>query len=99
MFGLSKREMEKKFRRSELIIMAWRSQEVSASLEIKQEGTVPESGGRRKKNTYADAQVPKNLPDKFYNEEGDIDLRRVTGAEAYKYMMSQGVKLPVFGRG
>jgi hypothetical protein len=98
MFGLSKREMEAKFRRSELIIMAWRSQEVSASLKMKTDGTDQPPVGKKRK-TYSDAQVPRNLPDKFYNKDGEVDLRQVTGAEAYKYMMSQGVKLPIFGRG
>ena len=95
MFGLPKREIEKKFVRSELVLLAWRSQEISASLErtTSSEGA-PATGAKRKKR-YTDAQVPENLPDNFYNEEGEIDLRRVTGEEAYKYMSSVGVKLPV----
>jgi hypothetical protein len=92
MFGLSKREMEKKFRRSELVTLAWRSQEVSVSFETKE-------GKPQKKRKYSNAQVPQNLPDHFYNEDGEIDLRQVTGPEAYKFMMMQGVKLPVIGRG
>jgi len=90
--------MEAKFRRSELIIMAWRSQEVSASLKMQTDGTTQPPAGRKKK-TYSDAQVPQGLPDKFYNKDGEIDLRQVTGPEAYQFMMSQGIKLPIFGRG
>ena len=95
MFGLSKRELEKKFRRSELVIMAWRSQEISASLDKPKEDKTTET---KKKRFYSDAQVPQGLPDRFYNEAGEIDLRNVTGEEAYKFMMSQGIKLPIFGR-
>jgi hypothetical protein len=95
MFGLSKREIEKKFRRSELSILAWRSQEVSASFD-KQTESPAISTGKRKKN-YA-GQVPEGLPDHFYNEDGEIDLRQVTGAEAYKFLMAQGMKLPIIGR-
>jgi hypothetical protein len=91
MFGLSKREIEKKFTRSELVILAWRSQEISASFE-RQSGTTPPTG---KRNFHLGAQVPEGLPDKFYNKDGEVDLRQVTGEEAYKYMSAIGVKLPI----
>jgi hypothetical protein len=93
MFGLSKRELEKKFVRSELVMLAWRSQEISASFESIRPQV--ETGDKTKKKRYLDAQVPEGLPDKFYNDDGEIDLRKVTGEEAYKYMSSIGVKLPI----
>lgn len=92
MFGLSKRELEKKFTRSELVLLAWRSQEISASLDSPS-SQPPESKTKRK--FYFDSQVPEGLPDKFFNEDGEVDLRKVTGEEAYKYMSSIGVKLPI----
>ncbi len=92
MFGLSKRELEKKFTRSELVLLAWRSQEMAASLDTPAK-TSPEAQSR--KRFYFDAQVPEGLPDKFFNEDGEVDLRQVTGEEAYKYMSSVGVKLPI----
>lgn len=97
MFALSKREMEKKFTRSELVILAWRSQEVSASFEKQTAQTKDASESMGKRKFVTDAQVPQNLPAKFYNKQGEIDLRQVTGAEAYKFMMALGIKLPVFG--
>ncbi len=61
MFGLSKRELEKKFTRSELLLLAWRSQEISASFAQQ----IPSSSGTRKK-FYTDASVPEGLPDHFW---------------------------------
>jgi hypothetical protein len=93
MFGLSKRELDAKFTKSELALLAWRSQEVSASME--------KSTGSRKgqRKNYSDAEVPEGLPDHFFDPEtGELDLRRVTGEEAYKYMAAIGIRLPVMGR-
>lgn len=95
MFGMSKRELEAKFTKSELVLLAWRSQEVSASME-KSTGGASTGQGRRK--SYSDAVVPEGLPDKFYNKEGEVDLRQVTGKEAYKYMSAIGIRLPIMGR-
>lgn len=94
MFGLSKRELEKKFTRSELVLLAWRSQEMSASLERQTESPKGAQSAQPKR-VYLDAQVPQGLPDHFYNKDGEIDLRQVSGEEAYKYMSSVGIKLPI----
>jgi hypothetical protein len=94
MFGLSKREIDRRFTRSEMVLLAWRSQEVSASLEKSTEdmGVETQRKGRRR---FVDAKVPEGLPDKFFNEQGEVDLRQVSGEEAYKYMSSIGIKLPI----
>jgi hypothetical protein len=89
MFGLSKRELEEKFRRSEIAILAWRSQELSYKLSHSTGST----SGKKRKTGY-DTQV-EGLPDKFFNEEGEVDLRQVTGEEAYKYLSSIGMRLPI----
>lgn len=34
-------------------------------------------------------QVP-GLPDRFFNQEGDLDLRQVSGDEAVKYVRALG---------
>lgn len=94
MFGLSKREIEKKFTRSELILLAWRSQEISA--QFAKDTEMPPPSGKKRKH-YDNAQVPEGLPDHFYNEEGEVDLRQVTGKEAYQYLSRMGLKLPIMG--
>lgn len=53
--------------------------------------------GKKHRKEYS-GQVPSNLPDKFYNEYGEIDLRQVTGAEAMKYFSLLGIKLPIIHR-
>jgi hypothetical protein len=87
MFGLSKRELEEKFTRSEMVLLAWRSQEVSAKLE---QTTAGMNSGKN-----FNSNAPQGLPKHFYNEEGEVDLRQVTGAEAYRYFSSRGVRLPI----
>lgn len=53
---------------------------------------------RGRKREY-DGVVPEGLPDKFYDPiTGEIDLRRVTGREAYKYFAAIGIRLPIMGR-
>lgn len=98
MFGMSKREIDKKFTRSEMAILGWRSQEISASLQKQSDGVTTSNTdtqvGRKSRRRQQDG-VPENLPDHFYNENGEVDLRQVTGAEAYKYFQKQGIRLPL----
>ena len=52
--------------------------------------------GRKKQYS---GNVPQGLPSNFYDPKtGEIDLRRVTGAEAQKYFASLGIPLPVINR-
>ena len=95
LFGLSKREIERKFTRSEIALLAWRSQEIAVALE-KSAGMGGDAPQRRK---AVNAQVPDGLPDRFFNEKGEVDLSKVTGEDAWQYMSAQGIKLPVFGGG
>jgi len=46
---------------------------------------------------YDDPSID-NLPDRFFNEEGEFDLSKVTGPEAVKYMNMQSRQhnLPLF---
>lgn len=38
--------------------------------------------------------IPEGVPDKFFDESGQIDLRNVTGDEALKYFSSMGINIP-----
>lgn len=95
MFGLSKRELESKFTRSELVLLAWRSQEQSAMLDA---SLKKNKGGSRTPSGSYEEGVPEGLPPHFYNERGEVDLRKVTGKEAYRYFSSLGIKLPIMTR-
>jgi hypothetical protein len=95
MFGMSKRELDAKFTKSELFILAWRSQEQSWKLEEsmhKNGNQSPAKGHHHVEGT------PAGLPDKFFNKEGEVDLRQVTGREAYKYFSAMGLKFPIMTR-
>lgn len=38
-----------------------------------------------------------NLPDRFFNEEGEVDLSKVTGRDAVQYLAAVGIHLPISG--
>lgn len=49
-------------------------------------------------NHEPDGHVPGNLPKRFYDKEGNVNLTQVTGDDALKYFAAQGIKLPIFPR-
>ena len=83
------REIEEKFTRSELVLMAWRSQEQHWNFKEKVhhgEGkfpTMPKAGKKRKE--YLDGIGPERMPDEFFDEHGDFNLSKVTGEKARQY--------------
>jgi hypothetical protein len=101
MFGLSKRELEEKFKKSELVILAWRSQEMSHNLSEKTKDMGQGQGQRtsKGKRRVQDPSIPEGLPDKFFDENGEVNLSKVSGEEAWRYLSMQGIRLPVIGRG
>ncbi len=101
MFGLSKRELEAKFTKSEMIILAWRSQEMAYLLEVSTKETTGGSVGQTKHHVQG---TPEGLPDHFFRKDydpvagigaGELDLRQVTGDEAYKYFSAMKIHLPI----
>ena len=100
---MGKRELEEKFTKSELVILAWRSQETAATLEKmgkeSQDSFKEKTRPKPDRPWVPDAQMPSGLPDHFFNEDGEVDLRNVTGEEAYRYFSSIGVRLPIIDRG
>jgi hypothetical protein len=98
-FRLPLREIRKKFTKSEIILMGWRSQEQSQSLK-KRLGDKPKSKGRQAstdekyKRDYSEYIVPDELPDRFYDENGDINLSKVSAADARQFLEAQGLMFP-----
>lgn len=92
MFHMSKRELEEKFTVSELFFVAWRSSEIAFGMEKKFKAT---GLGDTKVKNFGGINVPQNLPEHFFNEQGELDLRRVTGREAYRYFQAIGIPLAV----
>jgi len=100
---MSMDEIEEKFTKSELIIMSWTSQEQAAGLEeetkrkrssIKSKTQLQELteelSGKEIENT-SPVRTQEGLPDNYYNEEGEVDLRKVSGKEAVRLLSAMGM--------
>lgn len=82
-FKMSMTEIYHKFTKSEIAIMSWTSQEQVINLEKKTQ---------TKPVQKEQSNIEGDLPEHFYNEQGEVDLRRVTGKEAVKFLAAQGIR-------
>ena len=90
-FHMPMAEIENKFTTSELSIVAWKASETAYHMRQKmKEHKTEETAGPRKNHP-----ILGNLPDRFFNEEGDLDMRLMTGEEAWNFLQRQGKRLPV----
>jgi len=100
-FKMSMDEIEEKFTKSELMIMSWTSQEQAAHLE---EETKRKKTSIKNKTQLQDLEEElsgkeittverqsSDLPDRYYNEEGEVDLRKVSGKEAVRLLSAMGM--------
>src|SRR5262245_51261165 len=114
-FHMPMREIQKRFTKSDLFLMAWRSTEISAQMHLRS-GYTPENRAWGREDGLNDGSTgwegslqmqreqqlivlgEKLAPiiDKMVNERGEIDLRRLTGPEALRYMSALGI--PIGGR-
>lgn len=96
------REIRRRFTKSDLALMAWRSAEVTSNMRdktvknIKLPSTMDGTG-------YGTENVDKDemlrgieerlggIVYKMCREDGEIDLRRLTGDEALTYMQALGI--------
>ena len=95
-FCLPLNEINDRFTWSEVVLMGWRSQEQSQ--QFKKKGVAkgweePVEAPKRRKQY--DGHVPDNLPDRFFDEEGAVNLSKVSLKDALKYMNLQGFKFPM----
>lgn len=88
-------EVEQRFTSSELAIVGWRSQETAYLMDKQMKkgqanaGPPVEAG-----ELMTDPSLPYGLPERFFNKDGELDLRQVTGAEALRFLRTQGVNVP-----
>ena len=101
MFCLPFGEIEERFTRSELIFLAWRSQEQHYQFKKKLKKSTRGSSTQEEsvdRPHYGPGDViPEGLPDEYFNEEGEVDLSKVTGAQARKYLEHIGMPFPPAG--
>lgn len=95
------REVRRRFTKSEMFIMAWRSTEQYHQM-MKRMKSPPKSLGDvgtngKKRNIPSNAYVPEGVPDKFFDKDGNLDCSLVTGDEAVQYLNAVGIKIPVMG--
>lgn len=101
------REIEDKFTLSELVMTAWRSQEIASQMgkdvDVKTSSSPTTSKNRvhdeidpetQKRKPGLTHDLIESLPDRFFNEEGDLDLRRVSSEDALKFFQAAG--MPIF---
>jgi hypothetical protein len=98
-FQMPLREIRDKFTWSEIVLMGWRSAEQSHQLKSKTPENLRRSNVRsgKPRKQYAHGEIPDNLPDRFFNEEGEVDLSKVTGRDAVRYLQAIGINVPVGG--
>lgn len=61
-----------------------------------QSGYVPSSGVRELEDSYelpAGVNNGATIPKKFFGEDGEIDLRQVTGQQAVRYLQALGLNI------
>lgn len=94
-FKIPLREIRRRFTKSEVVLMAWRSQEQHHAFKqrMKQDSKDVTSSGKKRKH-YSDAIGPERMPDKFFDEQGDFNLSKVTGEEARMYFERQ-LRIPM----
>jgi hypothetical protein len=101
MFHMPMKEIEKRFTRSDMTLIAWRSQETSAQMRKRMKDSAskapPKTITSGREHTYA--MIPEGLPENFYNEENEVDLSKVSSEEALTYFKSFGIYIPVIQPG
>jgi hypothetical protein len=104
-FRIPMRDIRKRFKKSELAVLAWRSSEMGYNMST----TRNKQHQRRDNDSYSDyTGVPPVHNDreiqaleerlgpvvhKMVNDKGEVDLGRLTGDEALLYMSALGIHI------
>lgn len=87
-------EIEERFTRSDLAVVGWRSQETSYKLDQQMKRGHAAAGPPADFKIPEGTTIPAGLPERFFNKDGELDLRQVTGADALKFLRAQGINVP-----
>lgn len=92
------REIRKKYTISDLVLMSWDSKQKSYNMRKRfHKGSDSEVG--TVKDVGEAWQLPEGvnnnvaIPKKFFNDEGELDLRLATGEEACAYLRKLGISI------
>lgn len=103
-------EVQRRFRKSELTLLAWRSQEQAQQIEWRMKRGMPqqpqmqlptmeeiESGFKQQKESRLQTMFAAQLPQELVNEDGEPDIRKMNSMQALSYMRACGFNIPPFG--
>jgi hypothetical protein len=104
-FRIPIREVRKRFKRSEIAILAWRSSEMGYNMSVtRNKPILDRSNGAQTDYTgpppvHSEQEI-RMLEErlgpvaiKMVNEQGEVDLRKLTGDEALHFMGSMGIHI------
>lgn len=103
-FKLPLKEIYARFTRSEVMLLGWRSAEMAHNMRAtppQQPAAVPQgayagvTSEQRRQLEVIEEQLGPTLIAKLENEEGQVDMRKLTGPEALRYMAAMGMPVPV----
>lgn len=94
-------ELHSRFRKSELVVMGWRSRETAWNMQKSMERNKArnERPGAPVRSMVAEHEVDAlekrmgGLATKAMTEDGDIDLGKLTGKEALQYFAALGMPM------
>lgn len=104
-FKMPYHQIERTYRKSELAILGWRSAEIGHSMSPKgrQSQTRHDNPEQKQDNgqfgwsdeTISDLErkLGPEISRKMVDDKGDVDLRRLTGAEAMHYLSCLGINM------
>lgn len=107
-FKLPMHKVKSIYTRSELVLMAFDSREKAYHMQLKYDDgknspsrgrlpmSSPSNGVRETIDSYELPEGVNNgiaIPKVFFNDEGEVDLRQVTGPQAVRYLRSLGVNI------
>jgi hypothetical protein len=107
--NMPSRDIRRRFTKSDIAIMAWRSAEVTANMHDKTfrphalPSTLEGQELGTMENVDQDAMLKRieerlgGIVYKFTDERGEIDLRKLTGDEAVTYLQAIGVPVIKMG--
>ena len=104
-FRIPMREIRRRFKRSEIAMLAWRSGEMAYNMSTtrnkshleRPNGAQTEYTGPPPVHSEQEIRMLEErlgpVAVKMVNEEGDVDLRKLTGDEALQFMSSMGIHI------
>lgn len=98
MFQMPYAEVAKKFRKSELFLIGWRSQETALDMQEKikaPQRLMTQAGESVRRRSAPNGTTPDWLPPECYNEDGEPEVRKMDSKTALRFLRWAGFGFPV----